>query len=72
MMFGLPALQIAAATRSGSGLWVGETVATAGLIAVVVALARTGRVALSAAAVASWIGCSRCRNRAQSSLGSGR
>jgi glycerol uptake facilitator-like aquaporin len=31
-------------------------VATAGLIAVILALARTGRAALSAAAVASWIG----------------
>jgi glycerol uptake facilitator-like aquaporin len=31
-------------------------VATAGLIAVIVALARTGRAALSAVAVASWIG----------------
>jgi glycerol uptake facilitator-like aquaporin len=33
-----------------------EVVATAGLIAVIVALARTGRASLSAAAVASWIG----------------
>jgi glycerol uptake facilitator-like aquaporin len=56
VMFDLPAVQISGHTRSGMGLWVGEVVATAGLIAVIVALARTGRASLSAAAVASWIG----------------
>jgi hypothetical protein len=35
---------------------VGHHVGEAGLIAVIVALARTGRAALSAVAVASWIG----------------
>ena len=56
LMFDLPALQVSDTGRTGLGLWVGEVVATAGLIAVIVALARTGRAALSAAAVASWIG----------------
>jgi hypothetical protein len=36
-------------TGLGIGLWLGEIVATAGLVAVIVALARTGRAALSAA-----------------------
>jgi glycerol uptake facilitator-like aquaporin len=47
---------IAGTARAGLGLWLGELVATAGLIAVIVALSRTGRAALSAVAVASWIG----------------
>lgn len=56
LMFELPVLQVATKARDTPGLWIGEIVATAGLIAVIVALARTGRAALSAAAVASWIG----------------
>jgi glycerol uptake facilitator-like aquaporin len=55
-MFDLPVGQISDKARFGVGLWIGEVVATAGLIALIVALARTGRAALSAAAVASWIG----------------
>ena len=55
-MFDLPVGQVSDTVRSGVGLWISEVVATAGLIAVIVALARTGRAALSAAAVASWIG----------------
>lgn len=56
IMFGLPAVQISHHIRATPGLWVGEIVATAGLIAVILSLARTGRAALSAAAVAAWIG----------------
>ena len=56
VMFELPAVQVSGHPRSGIGLWVGEVVATAGLIAVIIALARSGRASLSAAAVASWIG----------------
>lgn len=56
VMFGLVALEVSHKPRSGVGLWVGELVATIGLIAVIFALARTGRTALSAAAVACWIG----------------
>src|SRR4051794_39151514 len=55
-MFGLAAVQISTHDRAAPGLWVGELVATAGLIAVIVTLARTGRAPLSAAAVAAWIG----------------
>ena len=56
LMFELPPVTISGTVRDGSGLWLGEVVATAGLIAVIVVLARTGRAALSAVAVASWIG----------------
>jgi len=55
-MFGLPAGQISHHLRATPGLWLGETVATAGLIAIILTLARTGRAGLSAAAVAAWIG----------------
>ena len=55
-MFGLDAVQISQHARAAPGLWIGEIVATAGLIALILTLARTGRAALSAAAVAAWIG----------------
>jgi glycerol uptake facilitator-like aquaporin len=42
--------------RLGSGHLVAEVVATAGLVALVFALARTGRGALAAPAVGAWIG----------------
>jgi len=56
VMFGLAAVQISQHVRAQPGLWVGELVATAGLIALILPLARTGRAPLSAAAVAAWIG----------------
>ncbi|MFN2494845.1 MAG: aquaporin [Pseudonocardiaceae bacterium] len=56
IMFGLAAIQVSDTARSAPGLWIGEAVATAGLVALIVALARSRRAALSAAAVASWIG----------------
>jgi glycerol uptake facilitator-like aquaporin len=56
IMFGLPAVQISHHVRASPGMWVGEIVATAGLIAVILTLAGTGRAPLSAAAVAAWIG----------------
>ena len=56
IMFELPPLHLSEHARTGVPLWIGEIVATAGLIAVIVALARTGRAALSAGAVAAWIG----------------
>ena len=55
-MFDLAPLQISTTARSGPGLWLGEIVATAGLVALIFALARTGRAAQSAAAVGSYIG----------------
>jgi glycerol uptake facilitator-like aquaporin len=56
IMFNLPALQISAKDRITVGHGLGEVVATAGLVLLVFALARTGRAALSAAAVGAYIG----------------
>ncbi|WP_194818067.1 MIP/aquaporin family protein [Nocardia sp. XZ_19_385] len=55
-MFDLPALQISTHHRITSGHLIGEFIATAGLLMVIFALARSGRAALSAVAVAAWIG----------------
>lgn len=56
VMFDQPAVQISTQYRVTTGHLVSEVVATAGLIAVVVALARTGRAALSPVAVAAYAG----------------
>ena len=55
-MFDLPLGQISSKDRVSVGHGLGEVVATAGLILLIFALARTGRAALSAASVAAWIG----------------
>jgi glycerol uptake facilitator-like aquaporin len=55
VMFDVPT-QLSGHDRSDWRLWVGEIVATAGLAALIFALARTGRGALSAPAVAAYIG----------------
>ena len=47
---------IATTERSGTGLLIGEVVATTGLVLVIFALVRSGRAALVPAAVAAWIG----------------
>jgi len=56
LMFRLPAASVSHHVRSGTGLWLGEVVATAGLILVVFALARTGRARLAAPAVGAYMG----------------
>jgi glycerol uptake facilitator-like aquaporin len=56
LMFDRGVVDIATKDRITTGHLIGEVVATAGLIAVIFALARTGRAALSAAAVAAYIG----------------
>ncbi|WP_433681101.1 aquaporin [Nocardia sp. CA-119907] len=56
VMFDTTPIQIATHHRASGGHLVGEIIATAGLVAVIFMLARTGRAALSAAAVAAWIG----------------
>jgi glycerol uptake facilitator-like aquaporin len=56
VMFDRIALEIATKHRVTTGHLVGEVVATAGLIALIFALARTGRAALSAATVGAYIG----------------
>jgi glycerol uptake facilitator-like aquaporin len=55
-MFNLDLAQIATKHRINSGHFIGEIVATAGLVALIFALARTGRAALSAASVGAYIG----------------
>jgi arsenate reductase len=54
--FGLPAVTMATKHRDESYLWVGETLATAGLILLIFALVRTGRATLAAPAVGAYIG----------------
>jgi glycerol uptake facilitator-like aquaporin len=56
VMFDRAALEIATKNRLSTGHLVGEVVATAGLVALIFALARTGRAASSAAAVGAYIG----------------
>lgn len=55
LMFDLDAVSIATTDRSSPGLWLGEVVATAGLVLVMVGGARTGRSATIAVAVAGYI-----------------
>lgn len=43
LMFTLPAVSIAATDRSGGGHWLGEVVATLGLLLVIFGTARSGR-----------------------------
>lgn len=56
VMFDRQAIEIATKDRITIGHLVGEIVATAGLIALIFALARSGRAALSAVAVGAYIG----------------
>jgi glycerol uptake facilitator-like aquaporin len=55
LMFDVPA-GWATIDRTGWRLWLGEVVATAGLVTLVLALARTGRTAVAAPAVGAYIG----------------
>ncbi|MEO8828341.1 aquaporin family protein [Lapillicoccus sp.] len=43
LMFGLPAITLAATPRTGAGLWLGEVVATVGLLLVIFGATRAGR-----------------------------
>lgn len=56
LMFDLPAWQASTHARTGAGLWLGEVVATAGLLLVIGVLTRAGRGHLGAALVPAWIG----------------
>ncbi|UAL29868.1 aquaporin family protein [Nocardioides rotundus] len=56
LMFGVEFSRLAATERTGAPLWLGEVVATAGLVALIFTLARTGRGALAAPAVGAYIG----------------
>jgi arsenate reductase len=55
-MFDLEAVAWSQKDRSAGHLWLGEVVATAGLLLLIFALARTGRAAVAPAAVGAYIG----------------
>jgi len=55
LMFGEPAISIATQQRTGSGLWLGEAVATLGLLLVIFGTSRTGRSDQVAYAVGAYI-----------------
>jgi glycerol uptake facilitator-like aquaporin len=56
LMFGLPAVSWSTTGRTTSDLWIGETVATGGLILLIFALVRTHRTQYAPAAVGAYIG----------------
>jgi glycerol uptake facilitator-like aquaporin len=55
-MFAEPLVAWSTHDRSAGHLWLGEVVATAGLVALVLGLSRVGRASLAPVAVASYIG----------------
>ncbi|MFC0027909.1 aquaporin [Micromonospora chaiyaphumensis] len=56
LMFGVPAVAWSRTERAGGNLWLAEVVATAGLVVLIFALARSGRTAAAPAAVGAYIG----------------
>ncbi|MEH0819100.1 MULTISPECIES: MIP/aquaporin family protein [unclassified Micromonospora] len=56
LMFDLAAVAFSSKDRSAGNLWLGEVVATAGLILLIFALARSGRAPVAPAAVGAYIG----------------
>lgn len=56
VMFSLPAVYPSTRERTGWAIWLGEIVATAGLIAIIGAMTRLGRGHLGAVLVPAWIG----------------
>jgi arsenate reductase len=56
LMFALPAVEWSSKHRAAGHLWLGEVVATTGLILLVFALAQSGRAAVAPAAVGAYIG----------------
>lgn len=56
VMFSLPPWQASTHARTGAGVWLGEVVATSGLLWIIGALTRTGRGSLGPVLVAAWIG----------------
>jgi len=55
LMFSLPAVTISARARSGGGLWLGEAVATFGLLLVIFGLMRSHRPSAVPVAVGAYI-----------------
>jgi arsenate reductase len=56
LMFGLNAVNVSTHARTGSGVWLGEVVATFGLGLVVFGVVRSGRTAVAPFAVGAYIG----------------
>jgi glycerol uptake facilitator-like aquaporin len=56
LMFGLNAVHFSGKERSAGHLWIGEVVATAGLILLIFAVVRSGRASVAPAAVGAYIG----------------
>ena len=54
LMFGLAAISVSSDDRSGSGLWLGEVVATLGLVLVIFGAVRSGRAGSVAYAVGGY------------------
>lgn len=55
LMFELPAVEWSTHTRSSGGLWLGEVVATFGLLTVILGVVRSGRAAVAPYAVGGYI-----------------
>jgi arsenate reductase len=55
LMFDLPAVTLSTHDRSGSGVWLGETVAAFGLLLVILGVVRAGRASAAAFAVGGYI-----------------
>jgi arsenate reductase len=56
LMFDLPAVDLSSHSRSSGGVWLGELVATFGLLLVILGVVRSGKAALAPFAVAGYIG----------------
>jgi arsenate reductase len=56
LMFDLPAVEWSTTSRSGGGLWLGEVVATFGLLSVILGVVRSGRSTAAPFAVGAYIG----------------
>src|SRR5205807_5606354 len=55
LMFDLPAVTLSHHTRSTGGLWLGEVVATFGLLMVILGVVRSGRASTAPFAVGGYI-----------------
>ena len=55
LMYGLPAVRLSQHARDGGGLWLGEVVATLGLVVVIFGVVRSGRAGAVAYAVGGYI-----------------
>ena len=55
LMFSEPAISLSTTNRGGSGQWLGEVVATTGLVLLITALSRTGRPNLIGWAIGAYI-----------------